>query len=65
MLMTTTLDELDLTLRIQVDEDIEFVYFHAVDKAADETGLDRRAFSSTSPYLVEQVLDPTVFPGEF
>lgn len=52
------------SLRTSVDEFVNFVYSHAVERAVDETGLERKLFPSTCPYRSKQVLDATFLPDE-
>ena len=52
------------SLSTKIEEFAEFVYPHAVEQVADETGLHRRIFPATCPYRAEQLLDPTFMPGE-
>lgn len=52
------------SLKSSVAEFVALVYPHAVESAADETGLARQIFPATCPYCIDQLLDPTFLPGE-
>lgn len=52
------------SLKSSLAEFVALVYPHAVESAADETGLDRKSLPALCPYSIEQLFDNTFLPGE-
>ncbi|BAP54829.1 hypothetical protein THII_0532 [Thioploca ingrica] len=52
------------SLRSELESKIEIAYEKAKLMAEDETGIDKKTFSSLCPFSLEQILDNTFFPED-
>lgn len=52
------------SLKSSLAEFVALVYPHAVESAADVTGINRKSLPTLCPYTIEQLFDNTFLPGE-